>query len=218
MASQIPQPLLPISNTETTAMSSEQQTITTTKLFIARLTESTRLAFSQRRPWTELLDRSAFTRPESITDAASRIKKNSSYFRINYLTIITTILAVSLLTHPFSLLTLLCLLSAWMFLYVFRPSDQPLIIFNRTFTDRETLMGLIGLSIVVVFLTSVGAILMGGILVGLGVVCGHGAFRVPEDLFLDDQDSGNAGGVGGVATGLLSFIAPSPAAVVAARV
>lgn len=48
-------------------------------------------------------------------------------------------------------------------------------------------------TIVVVFLTSVGSLLISALLVGLGVVCTHGAFRMPEDLFLDEQETGNAG-------------------------
>ncbi|GAB4857300.1 hypothetical protein Ancab_015208 [Ancistrocladus abbreviatus] len=35
-------------------------------------------------------------------------------------------------------------------------------------------------------------------MVGLAIVCAHGAFRVPEDLFLDEQEP--------AATGFLSFL------------
>lgn len=120
------------------------------------------------------------------------------------------VLAISLLSHPFSLLVLLSLLASWCFLYLFRPSDQPLVIFGRNFSDRETLAILVVSTIVVVFLTSVGSLLVSGLLVGLTIVCAHGAFRIPEDLFLDDQEPVNAG--------LLSFLggAASSAAVASA--
>ncbi|XP_062021157.1 uncharacterized protein LOC133737660 [Rosa rugosa] len=72
--------------------------------------------------------------------------------RVNYLAVVALIVTVSLFTHPFSL----GLLAAWLFLYLFRPSDQPLVIFGRTFSDTQTLMGLVDLSVFVVFLTSVG--------------------------------------------------------------
>ena len=36
-------------------------------------------------------------------------------------------------------------------------------------------------------------------MVGVGIVCVHGAFRDPEDLFMDDQDTAGS-------TGLFSFI------------
>lgn len=117
-------------------------------------------------------------------------------------------LALSLLSHPFSLLTLLTLLAAWLFLYFFRPSDQPLIIYGRTFSSRETLFGLVILTVVVIFLTSVGSLLISTILVGLGIVCAHGAFRVPEDLFLDDQDTGGSG--------LFSYVGAASSAAAAA--
>lgn len=71
-------------------------------------------------------------------------------------------------------------------------------VFNRTFSDRETLGILILSTIVVVFLTSVGSILISALMIGLAIVCAHGAFRAPEDLFLDDQDQSS--------TGFLSFI------------
>ncbi|PIA42019.1 hypothetical protein AQUCO_02100095v1 [Aquilegia coerulea] len=111
MASSSP-PVLPISNPQapisstTTTTNQSQPPIATPafRAFITRLTDSARLAFSQRRPWSKLVDQSAFTRPESLTDAASRFRKNFSYFRINYLTLLASVLAISLVTHPVSLL------------------------------------------------------------------------------------------------------------------
>ncbi|CAD5320738.1 unnamed protein product [Arabidopsis thaliana] len=51
-------------------------------------------------------------------------------------------------------------------------------------------------------------------MIGVALICAHGAFRAPEDLFLDEQEP--------AATGFLSFLggAPSSAApaVIAARV
>ncbi|KAM7262461.1 hypothetical protein ACFE04_000144 [Oxalis oulophora] len=226
-------PLLPISNsssaaaTTTTAIttdssSSLQQTapIATPafRAFINNITESLRHGLSQRRPWSELAERSAFTKPESFSEAAIRVRKNYSYFRVNYLSVITAILAFSLLTNPLSLLFLTGLLASWLFLYLFRPADQPLVIFGRTYTDRETLGILIVLSVVVVFLTSVGSVLISALIIGLAIVCAHGAFRVPEDLFLDEQP---ASSVASSATGFLNFLggaATNAAAAAAVRV
>ncbi|KAI4341865.1 hypothetical protein MLD38_026538 [Melastoma candidum] len=166
-------------------------------------------ALSQRRPWSELLDRSAFSKPESISDATLRLRKNYSYFRLNYLLLVSAFLTLSLLTHPFSLLLLLSLLSAWLFLFLLRtPNSPPLVFLGRTYSDRETLGILIALTAFVLFLTSVGSVIISALFVGVAVVCLHGAFRVPEDLFLDDQEPG-------AATGFLSFLggaAPSAAA------
>ncbi|EEF35706.1 PRA1 family protein B4 [Ricinus communis] len=215
-------PILPISNPQpTTTTTSSQPPIATPafRAFINHISDSVRNGLSQRRPWAELADRSAFSKPESFSEAALRVRKNYSYFRVNYLSVIGLILAFSLLSHPLSLLLLLGLLSSWLFLYLFRPSDQPLVLFGRTFSDRETLGLLIVFSVVVVFLTSVGSVLISALMVGLAIVFAHGAFRVPEDLFLDDQEPAAATGflsfLGGAASNAAAAAAP---AVVAARV
>jgi hypothetical protein len=92
-----------------------------------------------------------------------------------------------------------------------------LVILGRSFSDRETLGILVVSTIVVIFLTSVGSLLISASMVGFALVCAHGAFRVPEDLFLDDQEPASAG--------LLSFLgvtstsaAAAAAPAVAARV
>lgn len=205
-------PVLPISNPESTATatSDTQQTITgvgptpALRSFITRISDTIQGGLSNRRPWSELIDRSAFSKPESVSDATLRIRKNYSYFRTNYLTLISIVLAFSLVTNPFSLLLLSSLLAAWLFLYVFRPSDPPLVLFGRQFSERETLGVLIVSTVVVIFLTSVGSVLVSALMIGLAIVCTHAAFRVPEDLFLDEQES--------PATGFLSFLATAGAA------
>ncbi|XWS43897.1 hypothetical protein CRYUN_Cryun16bG0144200 [Craigia yunnanensis] len=203
-----------------TAQSAESQPPVATpafRSFISRLNDSLRNGLSQRRPWAELVERSAFSKPESFSEATLRVRKNYLYFRVNYLSVIGLILAFSLLSHPFSLLLLMGLLCSWIFLYLFRPADQPLVIFGRTFSDRETLGILVIFSVFVVFLTTVGSLLISALMVGFGLVCAHGAFRVPEDLFLDEQEP--------AATSFLSFlggtasnVAAAAAPAVAARV
>ncbi|KAL3717949.1 PRA1 family protein B3-like [Eucalyptus grandis] len=187
------------------------------RAFLSRLSSSVRQGLSQRRPWYELLDRSAMARPDNLTDAASRIRKNASYFKVNYIALLAVVLALSLVTHPFSLLVLLSLLAAWIFLYLFRPSDQPLVVYGRTFSDREVLGILVLLTIVVVFLTSVGSLLISALMIGVAIVCAHGAFRVPEDLFLDDEQPANAGLLSFL-SGAASSAAAAAAPAVAARV
>ncbi|GAB2299358.1 PRA1 protein B3 [Dionaea muscipula] len=202
-------PTLPISSQQTGPTQSQPPIATPAfRTFVSRLSSSVRQGLSQRRPWTELVDRTSFSRPDSLTDAASRVRKNFSYFRVNYVTLLAVVLAFSLLSHPFSLLVLLGLLAAWLFLYLFRPSDQPLVVLGRTFSDRETLGVLVVSTVVVIFLTSVGSLLISALMVGLAIVCAHGAFRVPEDLFLDDQEPGN--------TGFLSFLGSAASSAAAA--
>ncbi|XP_073008920.1 PRA1 family protein B1-like [Typha latifolia] len=214
MASPSPNPpLLPLSNP--TAAAAPPSTVPAAtpafRLFLSRLSDSIRSSLSNRRPWSELSERSAFSRPESLTEAASRLRKNLAYFRVNYAALVAVMLAASLLAHPFSLAVLLSLLAAWCFLYLFRPADPPLVLFGRVFSDRETLGGLVLISVLVVFVTSVGSLIISALMVGAALVCAHGACRVPEDLFLDEAEP-----AGGAAAGLLSFLGGAASSAVAA--
>ncbi|KAJ7964265.1 PRA1 family protein [Quillaja saponaria] len=205
-------PTLPISNPQTTTTTTTttanlfQQpsiaiTTATLRAFLTRLTRYSRHALNDRRPWSELIDRSSFSRPDSLSEATSRVRKNFYYFRVNYLILLALVLAFSLISHPVSLFLLLSLIAAWLRLYVLRPSDQQLVIFSRTITDCEALIGLTFVTVVVVLLTSVISLLLSAATMGLGILCAHGAFRVPEDLFLDDQEP--------LSSGLFSFIGGS---------
>ncbi|KAK4432244.1 PRA1 family protein B4 [Sesamum alatum] len=195
--------ILPITNPQPQPPADSNQlpsSSSAVRSFFSGVSETVRSGLANRRPWPELLDRSAFSKPESLSEATLRIRKNYNYFRINYLAVISAVLAVSLLTNPFSLILLAGLLAAWLFLYLFRQSsDPPVTLFGRQFSDRETLLFLIVSSIVVIFLTSVGSILVSALMVGIGIVCLHGALRTPEDLFLDEQEAQ------GGASGFLSF-------------
>ncbi|RLM69360.1 PRA1 family protein B2-like [Panicum miliaceum] len=179
------------------------------RAFLSRLLDSGRRALSGSRPWSELVDRSALSRPGSLSDATSRLRKNLAYFRVNYAAVVALPLGASLLAHPFSLAALLALLAAWCLLYILRPADAPpLAAFGRTFSDKEVLGGLIASSAFVAFLTSVGSLIFSALALGAAAVCAHGAFRVPEELlFLDEGE--RAGGSG---SPLMSFIASAAAA------
>jgi PRA1 family protein 1 len=205
-----PPPLLPVTNpapadSSPAAAGDSDAPIATPafRLLLNRLSDSARRSLSDHRPWGELLDRSAFSKPDSLSDATSRLRRNLAYFRVNYAAVVAFALGASLLAHPFSLLILLGLLAGWCFLYLFRASDQPVVLFGRTFSDRETLLGLVGASFVLLFFTSVASLIISGLLVGGAVVAAHGAFRVPEDLFLDEP---NAAPGNSAAQGLLSFL------------
>ncbi|PVH36824.1 hypothetical protein PAHAL_6G176300 [Panicum hallii] len=165
------------------------------RAFVSRLLDSARRALSGARRWAELVDRSALSRPDTLSDTTSRLRKNLAYFRANYAAVVALSLAAALLAHPFSLTALLALLAAWCLLYMLLPADAPpLAAFGRTFSDREVLGGLITSSAFVAFLTSVGLLMFSALALGAAVVCAHGAFRVPEDLFLDEPDQAAGSG------------------------
>ncbi|XVF20383.1 hypothetical protein REPUB_Repub11eG0193800 [Reevesia pubescens] len=198
-------PMLPVSTSDPNAEFKPSITTPNLRSILTRISASVRQALSLCRPWTELIDRTAFAKPASFSDATSRVRNNFSYFRANYLTILAGVLAFSLISHPFSLIIMLSLISSWLFLYALRPSDQPVVIWGRTYSDIETLAILVVLTVVVIFLTSVGSLLISGIMMGLGIV---GAFRMPEDLFLDEQEA--------LGSGLFSFVSGAASSAAAA--
>lgn len=183
--------------------------ITTTpaaRVFVTHVSEATKLALAQRRPWTEMVDKNSFAKPENFSDAITRIRKNLGYFRVNYLIVLLTVVALSLITHVGSLITLGVILVAWGYLYMVR--RDPLVIWGRTFNEREILVLMTVLTIAGLLLTSVGALIVSATLLGVAMVSVHGAFRVPDDLFLDDQETTG---------GFLSFLGtggPQPPTVV----
>ncbi|KAK7294760.1 hypothetical protein RJT34_17656 [Clitoria ternatea] len=159
------------------------------RALLTHFSESLRHGLSQRRPWPELSDRTAFSKPLSFPEARLRIRHNVSYFRINYYVVVSLILGISLLWNPFSLFLLGCLLASWLFLYLLRPSDQPLYLFGRAFSDFESLSLLFAITFVLLFLTSLGSLLVYAATISVALVAAHAAFRVPEDLFLDERDA-----------------------------
>jgi hypothetical protein len=157
------------------------------KLFFARVSDASRHLLSQRKPWLELVDRSSFARPDSISEATSRIRKNAAYFRVNYLIVLTVMVAFTLVSHPVSFFFLASLLGAWAYMYLIR--SGPFAAFGRTFSERELFVLMSILSIVVIFLTNVGSVLISATVIGAVIIGVHAAFRVPDDLFLDDDGS-----------------------------
>ncbi|KAG6501417.1 PRA1 family protein B2-like [Zingiber officinale] len=220
MSSNPAPPILPISHPIAGDADAAPISSPSFSVFLSHLSDSLRRSLSELRPWSELADRSAFSRPDSLADASSRLRKNLTYFRINYAAIVAAVVAVSLATSPFSLIVLLALLTVWCLLYLFRPSDPPLVLFGRAISDRETLGGLAILSVLVVFLTSVGSIVVSAIMAGAALVVAHGAFRIPEDLFLDEKEPDGSSGflpfLGGARP--TTTTASSDPAIIAARV
>eukprot|EP00897_Mesotaenium_endlicherianum_P002554 jgi/Mesen1/2326/ME000155S01415 len=167
------------------------------RIIFSRLQENIKLSLAHQRPWQEMIDRSSFAKPESLAEATSRIKKNLGYFKVNYGIILVGVVVLSMLWNPFSIFWLAVLAGLWTYLFLVRA--EPVIVYGRTLSEREKFFLMLALTILITFgLTNVGSILISGIIVGAAAICVHGAFRVPDDLFLDDQDAG----------GFLSFLGP----------
>ncbi|KAJ8637844.1 hypothetical protein MRB53_012111 [Persea americana] len=165
--------------------------------FISTAKEKAKSAISSRRPWKEMIHRHAISVPHGIGEACIRIRTNLGYFRMNYAVIVLLIIFLSLLWHPISLIVLVVMMAAWLFLYFLR--DDPLVIFHRTIDDRIVLAILSVVTLVALFLTHATLNIVVSLLVGLAIVILHAVFRKTEDLFADDEMG--AGGMYSVVDG-----------------
>ncbi|KAG4122324.1 hypothetical protein ERO13_D11G259900v2 [Gossypium hirsutum] len=152
-----------------------------------------------RRPWPELFSLSSFCLPISAGDAKARIKINLSYFRVNYVIIALTILFLTLLWHPTSMIVFLITFIFWWFLYLF--NDNPVVIFNRPVDDNVVLGVLSFATVLLLVLTHVGINVLVGLIIGVVVVGIHAAFRGTEDLGFPGEEEEN---------GLLSVVGSQP--------
>lgn len=157
---------------------------------LARLKDYGGSIFKAKKPWAEVVDRNAFSKPANVGEAANRLRKNANYFKVNYLIVMLVTTAVTFVMHPSSLLVLAMLMGGW--IYVFLMRTAPLQIGGRTLSEREKLLGMSAVSFITIFfLTSVGTVFFSALSLSIAVIAAHGAFREPDNLFLDsDETSG----------------------------
>ena len=78
--------------------------------------------------------------------------------------------------------------------------QEPLKIGEREVSAREKMLGMTGLSaLIIFFLSSAGTYIFSGMGVALLGIGAHSAARVPDDLFIDDDAESN---------GFFSFMVP----------
>ncbi|EPS67895.1 hypothetical protein M569_06879, partial [Genlisea aurea] len=148
--------------------------------------------FTTRRPWRELLSHpSSYSIPYALGEAAFRIKFNLAHFRVNYTMIALLILFLSLLYHPISMIVFLAVFALWLLLYLSR--DEPITLCSRTVNDRAVSIVLGILTVASLILTGVWLNVLVALLIAGLIVVLHSAFRVTEDLFLDEDELSSGG-------------------------
>lgn len=180
--------------------------------YVAKLKENAAASFREAKPWSEVLDRTAFAKPSGMAEATGRMRKNVAYFKVNYGIVGLGTTALVMFLNPWSLIVLAFLALVWAYSYIVR--STPFVIGGRELSDREKFMSLSGFSLVVIFfLTSVGSTLFYALGLSMLLISAHAAFHVPDDLFLDEVPEQSSGGFLSLLTG-----GSKPAAAVVASV
>ncbi|KAL6144577.1 hypothetical protein ACLB2K_055268 [Fragaria x ananassa] len=156
--------------------------------YIARAKDRIKAGLGARRPWKLMFDFRSLNFAHGFGDALTRLRYNAAYFRMNYAIIVLLILFLSLLWHPISLIVLIVMLAAWLFLYFLR--DEPLVLFGRTVDDRIVLIVLSVVTIVLLFLTSATMNILVALLISVVVVAVHATLRKTEDLHVGEENAG----------------------------
>ncbi|XP_054785876.1 PRA1 family protein F2-like [Prosopis cineraria] len=156
------------------------------RALVSRAKERIQKGLGTRRPWNEMFQFSDFRFPSSVFQSFQRINANSDLFRANYVIIILIILFLSLLWHPISLITLILMMAAWLFLYFLR--DDPLMLFGYEIDERFVASSLLFVTIGMLFLTNVTNNVIVGFSVGLGFALVHAVMKDIKEGFSGNEE------------------------------
>ncbi|XP_052206590.1 PRA1 family protein G2 [Diospyros lotus] len=155
---------------------------------ISRSFQNLSNAVSRYRPWQqEFVAAGAFDRPDSLSAAGIRLRRNARYFVINYGIIIAACAAATLLGAPVALMVYAAVFVLWLVLHFFR--EDPVVVWGHHVDDRLVIGGLALVTVLAVWFTGEVTYLLNGVAVGLLISAIHGALRNPDGLFLDEEDA-----------------------------
>ncbi|XP_066334022.1 PRA1 family protein E-like [Miscanthus floridulus] len=160
--------------------------------FFSRARAFAGAAAGRPRAWREVLDPTAFSRPESCGEARARVRRNLAYFRANYALSALVLVFLGLVYRPVSMLVFLALFLAWLGLYFGRGDGDPLVCLGRDVDDRVVLAVLSAATVLAVALTRAGLNLLVSLVVAAAVIGLHAAFRV--NFYLDERDAFDVAG------------------------
>ncbi|XP_047150410.1 PRA1 family protein F2-like [Vigna umbellata] len=157
-------------------------------VFVSQAKERIQTGLGTIRPWKEMLQPSHLKLPSSFYGSIQRINTNARHFRANYVIIILLVLFLSLLGHPVSLIILIVMMIAWLYLYFLR--DTPLVILRFEIDERLVVIFLLLITIGLLVITSVTNNVVVGMSVALVLDLLHAVMRETEDLFTMDEEVG----------------------------
>ncbi|XP_015690110.2 PRA1 family protein E-like [Oryza brachyantha] len=160
--------------------------------FFSRARAVAGAAAGRPRAWREVLDATAFSRPESCGEARARARRNLAYFRANYALVALVLVFLGLVYRPVSMLVFLALFVAWLGLYFGRADGEPLACLGREVDDRAVLAVLSVATVLAVALSRAGLNLLVSLVLAAAVIGLHAAFRM--NVYLDERDAYDGAG------------------------
>uniref|UniRef100_A0A0D3DWR6 PRA1 family protein n=1 Tax=Brassica oleracea var. oleracea TaxID=109376 RepID=A0A0D3DWR6_BRAOL len=112
---------------------------------------------------------------------------NTVYFQTNYTIVVLFSVFLSLVWNPLSLLILLAIIGAWLFLYFLR--DEPLTVFDREIDHRVVLIAMSVITLSILFLTDAKLNIAVAVVAGVAVVLSHAAVRKTEDMYQNEDET-----------------------------
>lgn len=156
--------------------------------FFSRARAVAGAAAGRPRAWREVLDATAFSRPESCGEARARARRNLAYFRANYALAALVLVFLGLVYRPVSMLAFLALFAAWLGLYFGRgDGEPPLACMGREVDDRVVLAALSVATVLAVALSRAGLNLLVSLVLAAAAIGAHAAFRM--NVYLDERDA-----------------------------